>query len=141
MKKLLLFIGIALCLASCSVTPSAKEDKNTEDKNITLIVGGDTIDCSQAILDKYGSEKIIQAHKKGKIICDTIVVIKNVIPIQKRTTTYLYLIKEGNKVVEFVSSPIEASEVNWRGVICIPIIFIIVILAFCMSLLRRPSRG
>ena len=142
MKKLIVLIGIAFCLATYSLPLCAEKDKNTEEKNITLIVDGDTIDCSQTLLDKYGSEKIVQAYKKEKIMCDSIVVIKDVIPMKERTVIYLSLIKEGDKVTEFVSSPITTSEVNWLAISCLSGVFIFVIILYiCYARLYLPSKG
>ncbi len=136
MKKLFLFIAIALCVASYSSPLSAKEDKNTE---VTLIAGGDTINCSQAILDKYGPEKVAKAYQKGKLICDSIVVTKGYI-IQRRTVFYLSLVKEGNKIVESISSPTTTSKFDWSFVYFFGFI-IIGILFFYFLWLRLPSKG
>lgn len=139
MKKLFTVLAIALCLTSYSSPLSAKENKNTE---ITLITDdNDTIICESAILDKYGLEKIIEAYKKEKIMCDSVVVTKNVIPIKEHTIVYLSLIKEGNKVTEFVSSPITRSEVNWLAISCLSGIFILFIV-FYISYVRLylPSK-
>lgn len=136
MKKLFTVLAIALCLASYSSQLSAKEDKNTE---VTLIAGGDTIDCSQAILDKYSSEKVVEAYQKGKLICDSIVITKGY-PIRQRTVFYLSLVKKDNKVVESISSPTTTSKFDWALVWLCGFI-VVVILFFYFLWLRLPSKG
>ena len=123
MKTKLLFIAIALCLASYSSPLSAKEDKNTE---VILIADGDTIICEKVILEKYGWKDIIKAYNGETIISDSIVVKKGPITNETCTVTYIYLKKEGSKVVESTSTTITKSKKDWI-LICFSFGFIIIL--------------
>lgn len=121
MKKLFVLLTIALCLASYSLPLSAKEDKNTE---ITLITGGDTIVCSQTLLDKYGSKKIIQAYNESGLVVNTInsYQYSNWGLKKQKSITIISLIRQDNKVIEITSLPTSGNlYTNWV-VICMCII-------------------
>lgn len=132
MKKLIVLIGIAFCLATYSLPLCAEKDKNTEEKNITLIVDGDTIDCSQTLLDKYGSEKIIQAYHESGLVVNTINSCQRSKWVFKKQKSVIIisLIRQENKIIEITSSPILGGlYINWFIIILCVFLFFLFLLA------------
>jgi hypothetical protein len=128
MKKLIIILGIALfCLANVYAQANEQHtNKNTEEK-VTVIVDGDTIQCSKDLFYKYSLDAIIEAYQKDSLIVkidDTIKLSKWCNKSQTKVIV-TYLKRKGNEVIETTSLPMLGEwETEWFSII-VPILFFI----------------